>query len=302
MTAPAGTVVLVAVVTPPTVRPTPVIAVLAAVCVRPTTLGTATCGRPLETTSATALPVLTCAPASGDWLITEPAGTVVLVAVVTPPTVRPAPVIAVLAAVCVRPTTLGTATWGRPLETTSATALPVLTCAPASGDWLITEPAGTVVLVAVVTPPTVRPTPVIAVLAAVCVRPTTLGTATCGRPLETTSATALPVLTCAPASGDWLITEPAGTVVLVAVVTPPTVRPAPVIAVRAAVCGRPTTLGTATCGRPLETTSATALPELTCAPASGDWLITEPAGTVVLVAVVTPPTVRPAPVIAVLAR
>ena len=63
---------------------------------------------------------------------------------------------------------------------------------PAAGVWLITDPAGTVVLDAVVTVPTVRPAPVIAVVAAACVRPTTLGTATCGRPDETTSATALP--------------------------------------------------------------------------------------------------------------
>src|SRR6476620_10971232 len=147
--------------------------------------------------------------------MTEPAGTVVLVAVVTVPTTRPAFVIAVVAAVCVRPTPLGTATCGRPDDTTSDTALPTLTCVPLSGDWLMTDPAGTVVLVAVVTVPTVRPAPVIAVVAALCVRPTTLGTATCGRPDETTSETALPTLTCVPPTGDWLITDPAGTVVLV---------------------------------------------------------------------------------------
>ena len=62
--------------------------------------------------------------------------------------------------------------------------------------------------------------------AAACVRPTTSGTATCGTPLDTTSATALPVSTCAPAAGDWLMIEPAGTVVLACVVTAPTVRPA----------------------------------------------------------------------------
>src|SRR6185436_19425369 len=180
----------------------------------------------------------------GDWLMTEPAGTVVLVAVVTVPTTRPAFVIAVVAAACVRPTTLGTATCGRPEETTSETALPTLTCVPLRGDWLMTDPAGTVVLVAVVTVPTTRPAFVIAVVAAVCVRPTTLGTATCGRPEETTSDTELPTLTCVPLTGDWLMTDPAGTVVLVAVVTVPTTRPAFVIAVVAAVCVRPTTLGT----------------------------------------------------------
>src|SRR3954471_14046899 len=158
--------------------------------------------------------------------MTDPAGTVVLVVVVIVPTVSDAPVIAVLAAVCVRPTTLGTATCGRPLETTRLNAPAVLTCVPPVGDWLITEPAGTVVLVAVVIVPTVSEAPVIAVLAAVCVRPTTLGTVTCGRPLEMTSETALPTLTCVLAAGDWLITDPAGTVVLVAVVIVPTVSDA----------------------------------------------------------------------------
>ena len=44
------------------------------------------------------------------------------------------------------------------------------------------------------------------------------------------------------------MTEPDGTVVLDAVVTVPTVRPAVVIALDAAVCVRPTTFGGATCG------------------------------------------------------
>src|SRR4029079_3608304 len=126
---------------------------------------------------------------------------VVLVAVVTVPTIRPAFVIAVVAAVWGRPTTLGTATCGRPDATTSETPLPTLTGVPLRGDWLMTDPAGTVVLVAVVTVPTTRPAFVIAVVAAVCVRPTTLGTATCGRPEDTTSDTALPTLTCVPLSG-----------------------------------------------------------------------------------------------------
>src|SRR5436853_181867 len=98
MTDPAGTVLLVAVVIVPIVSEALVIAVVAAACVRPTTFGTATCGSPDETTSATALPVLTCVPDAGVWLITDPAGTVVLVAVVMVPTVRFAPVIAVVAA------------------------------------------------------------------------------------------------------------------------------------------------------------------------------------------------------------
>src|SRR3954470_18707223 len=187
-------------------------------------------------TSATALPTATCVPATGDSLITEPAGTVVLEAVVIAPTVRLALVIAVVAAACVWPTTFGTATCGRPDEMTSATALPIVTCVPATGDSLITEPAGIVVLEAVVMAPTVRFTPVITVVAAACVWPMTFGTATCGRPDEMTSATALPIVTCVPATGDALITEPAATVVLDAVVIAPTVRFALVIAVVAAAC------------------------------------------------------------------
>src|SRR4029453_7594037 len=123
--------------------------------------------------------------------MTDPAGTVVLDAVVTVPSVRPAPVIAVVAAAWVWPTTFGVATCGRPVDTTSATALPVTTCVPATGFWLITDPDGTVVLDAVVTVPSVRPAPVIADVAAACVWPTTFGVATCGGPLDTTNATAL---------------------------------------------------------------------------------------------------------------
>ena len=108
-------------------------AAVAAACVSPTTFGTATCGGPDETTSATALPVVACAPAAGVWLITDPDGTVVLDVVVTTPTVSPALVIAVVAAACVSQTTFGTATCGRPDDTTRSTALPVVACAPAAG-------------------------------------------------------------------------------------------------------------------------------------------------------------------------
>src|SRR6185295_6102001 len=87
-----------------------VIAVVAAACVALTTFGTATSGAPDDTTSDTALPVTTCVPADGLWLITDPDGTVVLDAVVTAPTVRPAAVIAAVAADRVVLTTFGTAT------------------------------------------------------------------------------------------------------------------------------------------------------------------------------------------------
>src|SRR5262245_2351529 len=98
-----------------------------------TTLGTATKGGPDDTTSATALPTATCVPAAGFWLMMAPAGTVVLDAVVRAPTAKPAEVIAAVAAACVMFTTLGTATIGGPLDTTSATALPCAICVPAAG-------------------------------------------------------------------------------------------------------------------------------------------------------------------------
>ena len=53
----------------------------------------------------------------------------------------------------------------------------------------------------VVTVPTTSPAFAIAVVAATCVRPRTLGTATCGGPDETTSETALPLATCVAAAG-----------------------------------------------------------------------------------------------------
>jgi hypothetical protein len=70
-----------------------------------------TFGGPLETTRLTADPEFTSVPADGVSLITFPAATVLLDAVVTVPTTRLAPVIAAVAAVCVKPTTFGTETW-----------------------------------------------------------------------------------------------------------------------------------------------------------------------------------------------
>jgi hypothetical protein len=58
-----------------------------------------------------------------------------------------------------------------------------------------------IVLDTVVTVPSVRPALVIALVAPVCVSPTTFGTMTCGGPDDTTSETALPVATCVPDAG-----------------------------------------------------------------------------------------------------
>jgi hypothetical protein len=85
------------------------------------------------TTRLTADPGATSEPPAGDWLITDPTGVVALTACVTVPTTRPAFVIAVVAAACVRPTTPGTATGGGPDETVSVTTVPMITCVPLAG-------------------------------------------------------------------------------------------------------------------------------------------------------------------------
>jgi hypothetical protein len=134
-----------------------------------------------------------------------------------------------------------------PVETTRLTGDPDAALLPAGGFWLMTLPAATVALDAVVTVPTVRPAPVSALVAAAWVSPTTLGTVTCAGPVETTRFTADPDAALLPAGGFWLMTLPAATVALDAVVTVPRVNPAAVIALVAAAWVSPTTLGTVTC-------------------------------------------------------
>ena len=138
----------------------------------------------------TALAGATSDPAAGLWLITRPAGTVSLDALPIVPGNSPAPVMAASAADCVRFVTLGTVTsGGGPDEMTRLTLVPPDTFVLATGLWLITSPAATVVLDAVVIAPTLSPTDVICAVAALCVSPTVCGTVT---PLETTRLTALP--------------------------------------------------------------------------------------------------------------
>jgi hypothetical protein len=74
--------------------------------------------------------VLTCVPETGDWLITDPDGTVVLDRGRDRSNRQRRAGDRRRRAACERPTTFGTATWGGPDETTSDTALPVLTCVP----------------------------------------------------------------------------------------------------------------------------------------------------------------------------
>src|SRR5205085_8062636 len=117
------------------------------------------------------------------------------------------------------------------VDTVSAIVLPTTTSAPAAGDWLMTLTVGTYTPHARAIVPTVSCAAVIAVVAAACVRPTTAGALTCGRPVDTVSAIALPTTTSAPAAGFELLTHPDGTGMLEAVVTVPTTSCAPAIAV-----------------------------------------------------------------------
>src|SRR5947207_776693 len=208
MTLPAATVLLDCIVTAPTVRPAPVMALVAAACVWPTTFGTAICAGPLETTRLTGEPLATFVPAGGLSLMTLPEATVLLDCIVTAPTVRPAPVMALAAAACVWPTTFGTAICAGPLETTRLTGEPLATFVPAGGLSLMTLPAATVLLDCIVTAPTVRPAPVMALVAAACVWPTTFGTAICAGRQGVAKGTGEQLATRVPADGMTLRTLP----------------------------------------------------------------------------------------------
>src|SRR5215831_711719 len=98
--------------------------------------------------------------------MTVPAGAVLLFWLEMLPTTRPAFTMAVWAAACSNPTTLGTLVWVGPNEITRFTADPAATIVPPAGFWLITLPTGTVVLFDEVTVPTISPAPVIWVVAA----------------------------------------------------------------------------------------------------------------------------------------
>src|SRR5207302_1413698 len=100
------------------------------------------------------------------------------------------------------------------LDTTRLTAEPLATFMAPGGLSLMTLPAATVLLDCRVTAPRVRPAPVMALVAADCVWPTTFGTETCVGPLETTRLTAEPLATFVPAVGLSLMTLPAATVLL----------------------------------------------------------------------------------------
>ena len=87
------------------------IAVVAAACVSPTTFGTDTFAGPLETTRFTAEPTFTARARRRAFADHIAGATVLLDAVVTVPSTKPALVSAVVAAACVSPTTFGTDTF-----------------------------------------------------------------------------------------------------------------------------------------------------------------------------------------------
>src|SRR5438105_229550 len=204
---------------------------------------------PRETTIATALPPAASVPPVGVWLMTVPAANVVLAALVTV-TVKPAPVSDAVAAACVCPTTFGTATGGRPLDTTKFIAVPTSTVSPSAGFWLMTMPAGTVVLDCCVTTPTTIPAPRMRFCAVSLTATSPDGAPTMSGvivPSEITRSTGAFAVNVVPSRGLTAITVPILNTVLLACVTVPTTSPACRIAVVAAACVSPRTAGTAGC-------------------------------------------------------
>ena len=123
---------------------------------------------PLDITKFTADPRLTLMPASGLSLMTLPVATTLLAAVVTVPTTKLAPVIDVVATAC-----LTDNIWHGCLRRAAGfnwvltSRRSTFTLVPASGFSLITLPVATVLLAAVVTVPTTKPS-VVAVVVAAC--------------------------------------------------------------------------------------------------------------------------------------
>src|ERR1051326_7200257 len=196
---------------------------------------------PSETTIATLLPPAADEPPDGVWLMMRPAATAALGPVVTA-TGKPAPVNVAVPAACVCPTTFGTVTGGGPLETTRFIAVPTSTVSPSSGSWLITMPAGTVVLVCCVIVPTTSPFSGMMLSAVPGVTELPSGTPTSTGvivPSEIVRSTGEFAGSEVPSSGFTNITVPMWNCVLLALVTVPTRRPAWRIAVVAAACVRP---------------------------------------------------------------
>src|SRR3954452_2398571 len=139
------------------------------------TVGTANGRGPLETTIDTALDGATVAPPIGVWLMIAPAATVALLAVVTAPSVSPAPVIAAWPSSWRSPTTFGTLTSAGPSDSVNATALFGATDAPTPGFCPTTCPTGAAAFTLLIVP-TVRAAAMMAACALGCVNPMIAGT------------------------------------------------------------------------------------------------------------------------------
>jgi hypothetical protein len=138
-------------------------------------------------------------PASGDWDITEPAGTVLLQCLVLLQTKPSASTSSQLVTIGT-----GTSTVHGPVEMTMLTVVPDWTMVPAGGSWLITVPMRAVLLQLWVVSHT-------SPAASMSAQPVAAGTDTSfvrHAPLESVSVTVAPAGTIAPASGDWLMTSP----------------------------------------------------------------------------------------------
>ena len=118
--------------------------------------------------------------------------------VVTVPNTKPAVVMAVVAAAWRLAHYAGNSHLPRARGDNQVDGHPAFTRVPAAGLSLITSPDATVLLGWAVTVPNTKPTLVMAAVAAACVSPTTLGTATCAGPEETTRLTADPALDLRP--------------------------------------------------------------------------------------------------------
>ena len=173
------------------------------------TAGTPVVAGPVDTTIATALFCGTLLPATGAWLITLPAGTVALFALVTAPTVNPTPVIVDCAVAWSIPTTLGTVTSPGPSDRVNDTGLFSGARAPPPGLWLMTCPLGAGEFATLIVP-TASPAAAIAPCAGTDVNPITLGTVVMFATVTTTDAevAVLPAASCATALRLWLPSAP----------------------------------------------------------------------------------------------
>ena len=194
----------------------------------------------LPTTIVTVLPFLALVPPDGLCERTTPFCACSLTFLVDWETLKPAALIAPTAADAVWPVTLGTlAVAGGACATTRSTVEPGGACVAPPGDWLITSPAGVPLVCCVVIDPTLNPAFTIADRAADSDWPVTSGTATSGRPDETTSVIDEPAGTGCPADGLVSITLPVGIESLVSETVRPTAEMIPSVTLLARPSGLP---------------------------------------------------------------